>query len=58
VVARPKNNEGIMNINYKDTKDLEPNVLIAYDREIGFYQNCGFELVEEKTPMFITSLWT
>ena len=47
-----------MNINYKDTKDLEPNVLIAYDREIGFYQNCGFELVEEKTPMFITSLWT
>ena len=33
-------------------------VLIAYDKEIGFYQNCGFTVGEEKTPMFITSLWT
>lgn len=33
-------------------------VLIAYDKEVGFYQNCGFEIGSEKTPMFITSLWT
>ena len=33
-------------------------VLIAYDKEIDFYRNCGFTVGEEKTPMFITSLWT
>ena len=33
-------------------------VLIAYDKEIGFYKHCGFEVGEEKTPMFITTLWT
>jgi ribosomal protein S18 acetylase RimI-like enzyme len=33
-------------------------VLIAYDKEVGFYQNCGFEVGGDKTPMFITSLWT
>ena len=33
-------------------------VLIAYDRETAFYQHCGFEIGKEKTPMFITSLWT
>lgn len=33
-------------------------VLIAYDKEVGFYKHCGFEKGEEKTPMFITSLWT
>ena len=33
-------------------------VLIAYDKEVNFYKHCGFEAGEEKTPMFITSLWT
>ena len=33
-------------------------VLIAYDKEINFYKNCGFAPGEEKTPMFVTSLWT
>ena len=33
-------------------------VLIAYDKEIKFYEHCGFEIGTEKTPMFITSLWT
>jgi len=33
-------------------------VLIAYDKEVSFYEKCGFEIGEEKTPMFITSLWT
>ena len=33
-------------------------VLIAYDGELEFYKRCGFTVGEEKTPMFITSLWT
>lgn len=33
-------------------------VLIAYDKEVDFYKNCGFAVGEEKIPMFITSLWT
>ncbi|MCD7898380.1 MAG: GNAT family N-acetyltransferase [Bacteroides sp.] len=33
-------------------------VLVAYDKEIRFYKSCGFETGEDKTPMFITSLWT
>ena len=33
-------------------------VLIAYGKETGFYENCGFEAGEDKVPMFITSLWT
>jgi GNAT superfamily N-acetyltransferase len=39
-------------------KDYLRIVLIAYDKEVEFYQNCGFSKGEEKTPMFITSLWT
>lgn len=33
-------------------------VLIAYDKEVGFYEHCGMTAGVEKTPMFITSLWT
>lgn len=39
-------------------KDYLRIVLIAYDQEIGFYEHCGFTKGEEKTPMFITTLWT
>lgn len=39
-------------------KDYLRVILIAYDKEIGFYEHCGFEVGEEKTPMFITSLQT
>lgn len=39
-------------------KDYLRIVLVAYDKEIEFYKNCGFEVGEEKTPMVITSLWT
>lgn len=39
-------------------KDYLRIVLIAYDKEVEFYKNCGFSKGEEKTPMFITSLWT
>ena len=39
-------------------KDYLRIVLIAYDKEIGFYEQCGFEVGKETTPMIITSLWT
>ena len=39
-------------------KDYLRIVLIAYDKEVDFYKNCGFEVGEEKRAMFITSLWT
>jgi Acetyltransferases len=42
----------------EEYKDYLRIVLIAYDKEVGFYKHCGFEVGEEKTPMFITSLWT
>jgi ribosomal protein S18 acetylase RimI-like enzyme len=39
-------------------KDFLRIVLIAYDKEVEFYRNCGFDVGNGKTPMFITSLWT
>ena len=33
-------------------------VVIAYDDEVGFYENCGFEKSTVSSPLFITSLWT
>jgi GNAT superfamily N-acetyltransferase len=39
-------------------KDYLRIVLIAYDKEVDFYKQCGFTAGEESTPMFITSLWT
>ena len=39
-------------------KDYLRIILIAYEKEIGFYKHCGFEIGEAKMPMFITTLWT
>lgn len=39
-------------------KDYLRIVLIAYEKETPFYKNLGFEIGDEKAPMFITSLWT
>ncbi len=39
-------------------KDFLRLVVIAYDKEIHFYEDCGFEKSTVSTPMFITSLWT
>ncbi len=33
-------------------------VLVAYDAELDFYENCGFKKSDDSSPMFITSLWT
>ncbi len=39
-------------------KDYLRIVLIAYDKEVEFYKHCSFVPAEDKTAMFITSLWT
>ena len=39
-------------------KDYMRIVLIAYEKEVSFYQRCGFEAGEGKIPMSITTLWT
>lgn len=39
-------------------KDYLRIVVIGYDEEIGFYENCGFEKTDDASPLFITDLWT
>ena len=33
-------------------------VVVAYDNECAFYEDCGFEQAHGSSPMYITSLWT
>lgn len=33
-------------------------VVIAYNTEAGFYEECGFTKSTDSSPMFVTSLWT
>lgn len=39
-------------------KDYLRIVVVGYDEEVGFYENCGFEKAEDASPLFITELWT
>ena len=39
-------------------KDYLRVVIVAYNEELGFYENCGFEKAKDSSPMFITDLWT
>lgn len=39
-------------------KDYLRIVVVAYNKEMKFYENCGFEKSDTSSPMFITSLWT
>ena len=39
-------------------KDYLRIIVVAYENEIEFYNKCGFVVGEDKSPMFITSLWT
>ena len=39
-------------------KDYLRIAVIAYDRELAFYEHCGFVESGDSSPMFITSLWT
>lgn len=42
----------------KKYKDYMRIAVIAYDREMSFYEHCGFVKSKNSSPMFITSLWT
>ena len=33
-------------------------VVVGYDDEVQFYENCGFEKADDASPLFITDLWT
>lgn len=33
-------------------------IVVAYNDEIGFYENCGFKKVDDTNSMLITELWT
>jgi GNAT superfamily N-acetyltransferase len=48
----------LVNLIKEHYKDYLRIVLIAYDKEAGFYENCGFKAGNDEIPMFITSLWT
>ena len=39
-------------------KDYLRIVVVAYNAELLFYENCGFKKADDASPMFITSLWT
>ena len=39
-------------------KDYMRVVVVAYDDELHFYENCGFEKKADASAMCITSLWT
>ena len=44
-----------MKAQYKDYLRI---VVVAYNKEIGFYEHCGFSRATDASPMFITELWT
>ena len=50
--------ENLVNSMLEKYKDYSRKVLISYDREIGFYEYCGFKIGEGSTPMVITFLKT
>ncbi len=39
-------------------KDYMRIVVVTYNSEMNFYENCGFKKSDDSSPMFITSLWT
>ena len=39
-------------------KDYLRIVLVSYNDEAHFYENCGFKREEKSSPMCITSMWT
>lgn len=39
-------------------KDYLRIVLVAYDEQTAFYENCGFKKSDNSSPMFITTLTT
>ncbi len=48
----------LLNLVTEKYKDYLRIVLISYDKEVDFYNHCGFKPSENSIPMAITSLWT
>lgn len=48
----------LLNMVKEQYKDYLRILLVSYDKENAFYEHCGFTAGTDKTPMFITSLWT
>lgn len=48
----------LVNLMLEEYKDFARKAVIAYDREVEFYKKCGFEVGEDKSPMFVTYLKT
>ena len=46
----------LMNLVKEAYKNFLAIVLISYDTKVEFYQNCGFETGDDKTPMFISQM--
>lgn len=63
LLVRPEyQDKGIGKHLVKKVKDIYKEylriVVVGYDEEVGFYENCGFEKAEDASPLFITDLWT
>lgn len=50
--------ENLVNNMLEKYKDYSRKVLISYDKEIEFYEHCGFKIGKGTTPMVITFLTT
>ena len=48
----------LVNMMRERYKDYLRIAVIAYNDELDFYENCGFNKAEDASPMFITTLWT
>ena len=48
----------LVNMTKEKYKDYMRVVVVAYDDELHFYEDCGFKKGDKLSPMFITSLWT
>jgi ribosomal protein S18 acetylase RimI-like enzyme len=47
----------LMELTKETYRDYLRIVLVSYDKQVKFYQRCGFQSGEDETPMFLTSLW-
>ena len=48
----------LVNMVKEKYKDYMRVVVVAYDDELHFYEDCGFKKSDKCSPMFISSLWT
>lgn len=48
----------LVNLMLEEYKDFARKAVIAYDREVEFYKKFGFEVGEDKSPMFVNYLKT